>query len=225
MPPQTIPSLPAERAGDRRPVKMRANQHLHRSARFLSERGATANGVSLGSIGCAVVAAAALVMIPVRPEDKLLFSLIASVAILARGLCNLLDGLIAIENKRATATGAFYNEAPDRLSDALILVGAGLAWRLDATGLSAGLLLSLLAIGTAYIRALGKTLTGEDDFRGPMAKPHRIAILSLSLPVVALLPSSFCAMEIVLTVLAGGTLLTIATRSRHLLATLNHNKS
>ncbi|MDZ7710830.1 MAG: hypothetical protein U5K36_12805 [Roseovarius sp.] len=34
------------------------------------------------------------------------------------------------------------------------------------------------AIGTAYIRELGRAITGEADFRGPMAKPQRMAVVT-----------------------------------------------
>jgi phosphatidylglycerophosphate synthase len=41
-----------------------------------------------------------------------------------RLLCNLLDGMVAIEGGFKTKTGEIFNELPDRLSDALILIGA-----------------------------------------------------------------------------------------------------
>lgn len=208
----------------RRPVGLRASRLIQLSARILSRHGVQPNTVSLFSIVCAFIAAGALITIPFFPQAIFPLSLAAAFAIFARGICNLLDGLIAIENKKATPTGAFFNEAPDRLSDALIFIGAGLAWRFDFTGLSAGLFLSLLAFGTAYIRALGKTLTGEDDFRGPLAKPHRIGLLMIGLPTVALLPNPDLGFTVLLSALTLGTLLTIATRTSHLLKTLNQSK-
>ncbi|MGJ8724907.1 MAG: CDP-alcohol phosphatidyltransferase family protein [Roseibacillus sp.] len=209
----------------RRPVSLRASRLIQYAARLLARRGVQPNSISLFSIVCAFIAALALIAIPFLPQAIFPLSIGAVIAIFARGICNLLDGLIAIENNKATRTGAFFNEAPDRLSDALIFIGLGLAWRFDFTGLSAGLLLSLLAFGTAYIRALGKTLTNEDDFRGPLAKPHRIGLLMVGLPLVALLPNPTLGFSVLLSTLILGTLLTIVTRSRHLLKTLNQSAS
>ena len=44
-----------------------------------------------------------------------------------RLLCNLLDGMVAIEGGKSTPTGALFNEIPDRLADALFLVPLGYA--------------------------------------------------------------------------------------------------
>ena len=40
---------------------------------------------------------------------------------------NMLDGLVAVEEGKGAPTGAHYNEAPDRVEDALLLVAALLA--------------------------------------------------------------------------------------------------
>ncbi len=44
-----------------------------------------------------------------------------------RLICNLLDGLVAVEGGRGGADGAFWNEVPDRVSDILFLGAAGVA--------------------------------------------------------------------------------------------------
>src|SRR3546814_9995594 len=83
---------------------------------------------------------------------------------------DLFDGLVAVEHARKTPTGVLYNEVPDRVADSLFLVAlgyaAGMPW--------CGWLAALLAALTAYIRTLGGTVLGSQDFRGPMAKPHRM---------------------------------------------------
>jgi phosphatidylglycerophosphate synthase len=93
-----------------------------------------------------------------------------------RLLCNLLDGMVAIEGGRKTATGGLYNELPDRFADSALIValgyGAGEPWL--------GWLGALAAAVTAYIRVLGGTLGLAQDFRGPMAKPHRMAVLTFA---------------------------------------------
>jgi phosphatidylglycerophosphate synthase len=62
-----------------------------------------------------------------------------------RLLCNLFDGMVAIEGGRKEADGPFWNEAPDRASDILILAGAGLG--AGAVGL--GWAAAALAVATA----------------------------------------------------------------------------
>ena len=53
--------------------------------------------------------------------------LVAACCIQLRLLCNVLDGLLAIEGGLQTKSGAVFNELPDRLSDTVILVCAGYA--------------------------------------------------------------------------------------------------
>ena len=99
-----------------------------------------------------------------------------AVCVQLRLLCNLLDGMVAIEGGRKTATGGLYNELPDRFADSALIValgyGAGEPWL--------GWLGALAAAVTAYIRVLGGTLGLAQDFRGPMAKPHRMAVLTFA---------------------------------------------
>src|SRR3546814_7009978 len=58
---------------------------------------------------------------------------LCAIAIVLRLLCNLFDGLVAVEHARKTPTGVLYNEVPDRVADSLFLVAlgyaAGLPWR------------------------------------------------------------------------------------------------
>jgi phosphatidylglycerophosphate synthase len=89
-------------------------------------------------------------------------------------LCNLLDGLVAIEGKRQSPTGALFNEVPDRIADSLFIVALGYAVDMPALGWFG----ALAAAITAYIRVLGGSLGLPQDFRGPMAKPHRMAVLT-----------------------------------------------
>ena len=72
--------------------------------------------------------------------------------------------------------GALYNEFPDRVADALLLVPigylAGVEWL--------GWLCALLATLTAYVRLMGGALLQPQSFQGPMAKQHRMAVLTLA---------------------------------------------
>jgi phosphatidylglycerophosphate synthase len=100
----------------------------------------------------------------------------AAICIQLRLLCNLFDGMVAMEGGKASAVGALYNDVPDRIADPLLLIAAGYA----CTYPELGWLAALLAVLTAYVRLLGASFGLPQDFRGPMAKPQRMAILTLA---------------------------------------------
>jgi len=154
----------------RRPLASRST----RWAGFLStaavRAGFSADGISLLSLVFSGAGAAALLLAP-RP-----WNLLAGAAcIQLRLLCNLLDGMVAIEGGRKSRVGALYNELPDRVADSLFLVALG--YTIDIAWL--GWLAALAAAVTAYIRVLGGTLGLAQDFRGPQAKPHRMAVMTV----------------------------------------------
>src|SRR5215470_7339376 len=94
----------------------------------------------------------------------------AAICAQLRLLCNLLDGMVAIEGHKASRLGSFYNDLPDRLSDAALLVPLGYAAGSPWLGWTA----ALAATYTAYIRVFGGALGQRQDFSGIMAKPHRM---------------------------------------------------
>jgi phosphatidylglycerophosphate synthase len=90
-------------------------------------------------------------------------------------LCNLMDGMLAVEGKLKTHNGDLFNEFPDRLSDMLILAGLGIAGGTPLSW-SLGWLAACGALMTACVRMHGASLLGTHDFTGPMAKPQRMAL-------------------------------------------------
>ena len=152
----------------RRPLASRDSRLAQRIAAALARSSVTPNQISVLSIGFALAGAAALVR--ATPGSLLL----AAVCIQLRLLCNLLDGMVAIEGGKQSAVGALYNEFPDRIADSVLLVALGYAVLLPWLGWLAALLAAL----TAYVRATGGALGIAQDFRGPMAKPHRMAVLT-----------------------------------------------
>lgn len=108
-----------------------------------------------------------------------LLLLAAAFCIQARLLCNMMDGLVAVEAGKSEPTGILFNEAPDRLEDALFLLGAGIATGSPFSGVDLGWLCAVLALGTAYVRVLGGSLGLVQDFCGPMAKQHRMFFLTM----------------------------------------------
>ena len=107
--------------------------------------------------------------------DRILW-LIGAVAIQLRLQANLLDGMVAMQTGRTSRIGELFNEVPDRVSDTALLVGAGYAIGSEPL---IGLWAALAAMLTAYIRTTGKTAGAPMDFCGPMAKQHRMAVLTI----------------------------------------------
>jgi phosphatidylglycerophosphate synthase len=144
---------------------------------------------------------------------------VCALGVQLRLLCNLLDGMVAIEGGKRSVLGQLYNEFPDRVADAVLLVALGYA----AGAPWLGWLAALLAAYTAYIRAFGASLGMPQDFRGPMAKPHRMAAMTLGCLLGAIevaLNGTGYALLVAVAVIAAGTLATCVTRTRALAASL-----
>jgi phosphatidylglycerophosphate synthase len=90
----------------------------------------------------------------------------------------MLDGLVAVEGGKRTVFGEIFNDMPDRFADVAILVGAGYSIAKYSWGHELGWLAATLAVITAYIRLLGGSMGVTQYFLGPMAKPHRMALLT-----------------------------------------------
>jgi phosphatidylglycerophosphate synthase len=140
-----------------------------------------------------------------------------------RMLCNLFDGMVAIEGGFRTKSGEVYNELPDRFSDALILAGAGYSFP-DFPWLSAvGWCAAVLAVLTAYVRALGASAGAQQYFLGPMAKPQRMAVMTLA--ALGSAAGEFVSIRglpiaIALGIVVAGCLLTIGRRCRRIVREL-----
>ena len=163
--------------GARRPIASRNTRLAKSLARSLASTAITPNQISMGSMVAAAIAGGsfwASAFTSNGPRVALL--LLAAVACQARLICNLMDGLVAIESGKRAADGAFWNEFPDRVADILIIAGLGLAASSPTLGWAA----ASMAILTAYTRELGQSCGAPVDFSGPMAKPHRMALVTFA---------------------------------------------
>jgi len=114
--------------------------------------------------------------------------LIAVLGVQLRLTANMLDGMVALTSARASKIGDLYNEIPDRISDTAVFIGAGFAW---GGNIALGYIATILAIFTAYIRAAGKIAGAQNEFCGPMAKQHRMLIITLICLYSAVTPRSW----------------------------------
>ena len=142
----------------------------------------TPNDISVFSVFCGLIAFLGYCgyICPQMPEEYyFILPIIAIIGIQSRLICNLIDGMVAVEGGKKSVVGDIYNEFPDRLSDTLIIAGAGIA---GGTWFSVclGLVAALLAMFTAYTRVLAGAIGATQKFLGPMAKQHRMALLTFA---------------------------------------------
>ena len=88
---------------------------------------------------------------------------------------------LAIGPLKKSANGDLYNDMPDRFADALFIIPVG--YVAGGFGVELGWLGALLAVMTAYFRWIGAYKTHQHFFNGPMAKQHRMALLTLTFVV------------------------------------------
>lgn len=162
-------------ANDRRPLASRNTRWAQSAARWLAARSVTPNRISQASIACGLAAGAAFWLSGsgVGWERGALL-LAAALFCQLRLLCNLLDGMVAVEGGKGEADGPFWNEVPDRITDVAIMAGIGYGVAMPGLGWAA----ACLSVLTAYIRELSRANGAPSDFCGPMAKPHRMALVT-----------------------------------------------
>ncbi len=199
---------------NRRPLKTRSAGWAQALGRGLAAIGLSPNAIS--TIGIAFAAVGAWCFLHVG--ESRWFWIGGATCIQLRLLANMLDGLVAVESGKASATGPLFNELPDRAEDALLLVAAGYAVGDPALGYGA----CILAFATAYIRATGGALGFAQDFVGPMAKQHRMFTLTLG-SLLAFFFAAWPVMQWTLWLLIAGAALTCAIRTSRI-ATLLKGK-
>ena len=219
------PLLDESLAGRRRPIKARDTQWAHAFAERLTRAGVHPNQISVGSVGCALLGAAALVGSGSCNgiDGRVALLLVATGGIQARLLCNLFDGLVAVEGGLRTKTGEIYNELPDRVSDLLLLAASGYACRGSGWTHELGWAAGALAVATAYVRALGGQLGAAQQFCGPMAKQQRMAVLTAACVTTAaetLLGWPLRTLPLALGIIVLGSVWTAARRTRRIAAEL-----
>ena len=161
---------------NRRPIDSRGTNWAHKTTQWLATRNITPNQISQISMLAAVVAGGAFwatAWVDSHVYVALLLVL-AGVACQLRLLCNLFDGMVAVEAGKSAPDGPFWNEFPDRVSDIFILVGVGLAAGSPTLGFAA----ATFSVLTAYTRELGASIGLPPNFAGLMAKQHRMAVVT-----------------------------------------------
>jgi len=192
---------------NRRPIKTRSAGWAKRFTDELVKRDISPNQISVISMLFALFGAVTLYI-----DNGVAGSILCIVGIQLRLLCNLFDGMVAIEGGKQSAVGSLYNEFPDRVADSLLIVGLGFAIGQSDLGWFAALAAAL----TAYVRVFGGSLGLTQSFMGPMAKQHRMAVMTVALllnVVETLYYATHYALLIALVIIALGSVATCVTRT------------
>ena len=210
---------------NRRPLKTRSKGWAVGLARALGQARVRPNHISAISVVFAALGAA--LMLAAGTGDGLgrgIALILAAVCIQLRLLCNMIDGMVAVEHGMGSPTGPVWNELPDRIADVLFIVAAGYAAAVSLpAGEWLGWLAAVLAVLTAYVRELGRGLGYPADFSGPMAKPHRMFVLTLTCVIAAFEPLWGGTGQVILAglaIIALGSAVTVYRRTSHLMRKL-----
>ena len=123
---------------NRRPLASRQTGWAQRTATWLAGTSITPNQISqLGMLAALLAGLAFWAAGSCTGFGRVLLLLAGAGLCQIRLLCNLFDGMVAVEAQRGSPDGGFWNEFPDRVSDALILVGIGLGLGEPALGWAA----------------------------------------------------------------------------------------
>lgn len=200
---------------NRRPIQARSSPLAQRAAAWLAATNISPNQISVASVVFAGAGAAGLLWLPAP-----LGPVACAVGIQCRLICNLLDGMVAVEGGKKSALGGLYNEFPDRIADSLLIVALGYATPYPELGWLGALAAAL----TAYVRVFGGSLGFAQEFRGPMAKQHRMAVMTLACIAGAVegpVWNTTYALTLALVLIAAGSLLTCVTRTLAIARRLN----
>src|SRR5213592_1672870 len=171
---------------DRRPIATRNRKWAQDATAWLVSRNVSPNAISIAGMCACIIGGIALGLTSI--VDYRILWLIGALGAQLRLTANMLDGMVALASGRSSKVGELYNEVPDRISDAAVFIGAGFAW---GGNIALGYIATILAVFTAYVRAAGKIAGAPNEFCGPMAKQHRMLVVTLICLYSAVTPRSW----------------------------------
>jgi phosphatidylglycerophosphate synthase len=216
-------------ATSRRPIKARDTRWAAATAAALVKLGFKPNQISVLSAVSGALAGVCLVLTTRSGAvGAAVFFVASALFVQLRLLCNLFDGMVAIEGGFKTKSGEVFNELPDRFADAFVLIGCGWAAHSLPYGMTLGWVATALALLTAYVRAMGAGAGAGQCFLGPMAKQHRMAVVTGA--VIAAAAAGFYNYQAhviyaALVVIVVGATITVARRTLWVVRTLEAKTS
>lgn len=218
---------------ERREVSTRNTSWAKKMAAICAARGITPNVISVSSMAFALISF--LCFYFSTHENQAIRNSLLIISILSiqgRLLCNLFDGMVAVEYNKSSVIGEIYNDAPDRVSDILIILGAGLSINQNFSNEFFIHILWItisLAILTAYIRVLGSSMGAKGFFNGPMAKQHRMFTITLG-TILTLVNENFfnlnySVIKISIYIILVGSIITILNRLQKIVECIYRNNN
>src|SRR6476619_7145601 len=209
------------KAIDRRPISTRNRKWAQSATAWLASRNVSPNSISIAGM-CACIAAGLALALTSVEYNRVLW-LVAALGAQLRLTANMLDGMVALASGRESKVGELYNEVPDCVSDAAVFIGAGYAW---GGNVALGYIATILAIFTAYVRAAGKIAGSPNEFCGPMAKQHRMLVITIACLYSVIVPRSWQifhlddfdvgVMSLALTLIIAGCVITVFRRFKRI---------
>lgn len=198
-----------EELSSRRPLKSRSIPAFQKFAASLARAGVSADAISAAGMGFGIASGFALAATwHFGGWMEAALWLVSAALVQLRLLSNMLDGMVAVEGGRKSKLGPLWNEIPDRISDSATLIGAGCA----AGGIpELGWFAALLAMLTAYIRAIGALNGAGEAFLGAFSKPRRMFCITVAC-LLSAMGFAFVAMPAVLWLLVLGSAATCLER-------------
>jgi len=176
---------------NRRPISQRSHGWAKWLVGVLVKAKVSPNFISFTSMVFAGLAGACFYAIGIATSagDRVMLCLGAALFCQLRLLANMMDGMVAVEAGKGSPDGMIWNELPDRFADIFVLVGAGYGamWAANVSP-SLGWAAAVAAVMTAYVREVGKSAGAPADFSGPMAKPHRMFVMTMAALACATVP-------------------------------------
>lgn len=177
---------------------------LRRAEGWLVRAGVSADQLTLAGLGCALAAAAAVVL----SGGDARWLLAVPPLVVGRLACNALDGMVAADTGTARPIGLVLNEFADRVADSAVLLAVVLRSGSPLLGTpSVALVLLSSHLGIVPVAAGGRR-----QYNGVMGKADRMILLATLSPS-ALVVGAATAMTAYLWVVAGGAVVTIAQRA------------
>src|SRR6266496_3534241 len=139
---------PATEHIDRRPIATRNRKWAQATTAWLASRSVSPNAISIAGMCACIIAGIALGLTSIA--DYRILWVIAAFGAQLRLTANMLDGMVALVSGRASKVGELYNEIPDRIWDAAVFIGGGIA---GGGNVTLGYVATIRAIFTAYVRA------------------------------------------------------------------------
>lgn len=208
------------RPEDRRPLASRDMQWARALAANMVTLSIAPNRISQASMAAGAAACGAFILAGYGSGGaRIVMLILAALFCQLRLLCNLFDGMVAVEGEMGEADGPFWNDFPDRVADLLIFVGIGFGIGFPSLGWAA----AVFAILTAYVRQLGGANDLPGDFSGPMARQHRMVVITFA-ALLSVFEPLWNARDQVLTaalwIVVLGAALTALRRARHMVLLL-----